>query len=50
VTKGKVGAIRYTKCLSGKTYTKLKAITYVFYVRDGNGVGYSAPKSHRFTL
>jgi hypothetical protein len=50
VTKGKAGTPRYTACKSGRSYTKLKATRYVFYVRGGNSTGEGKAVSHRFTV
>ncbi len=50
VTKGKAATAHYSTCKSGRTYTKLKARTYIFSVRGANAVGYSKVVSHRFTI
>jgi hypothetical protein len=50
VTNGRAGTPHYATCKSIKTYTKLKAESYVFYLRAGNKYGYGKAVSHKFKI
>jgi hypothetical protein len=46
----RIGPHRFTGCRSPKAYSRLRAGTYEFYVRLGNGSGYGRAASRRFRI